>query len=322
MSRDYFNGKRFITKEFWLSNAVYFVAAVFVVVMSLLSDRFLTQKNIINLFTQSAMLMILSMGMSLAMITKGIDMSIGAVMFLCAVVMQYFARSLGTNMLLTALSGIVVGLIIGAINGAIAAKLRVYPLLTTLGVMYVCRGIGLRVTGGRSVMMPLVWGKLTTFKVLGVPVQVYVAIAIAVVVQILVKKTSFGRRIFAVGDSEKTAHEKGINIVSVKILVYSVSGFMAALAGIISSSQVMSVPANMGANQEFFAIIASVLGGTSLFGGKGNIFPGCLIGAVIMSSISNSLVLLGAPPSSYSVVYACVIFLVVLMDTIKQKSGR
>lgn len=320
MSRNYLSGKHYASKEFWLSNAIYFAAVIFIVVMSLISDRFLTPKNIINLFTQSAMLMILSVGMSLAMITKGIDMSIGALMFLCAVIMQYCAREFGFSMFLMGLSGVIVGLLIGSLNGLITAKLGVYPLLTTLAVMYACRGIGLRITGGRTAMMPLEWGKLTTFKVLSIPIQVYIAIAIAILIQIIIKKTSFGRQIFAVGDSQKTALEKGISVTRVKIVVYAASGFMAALAGIISSSQVMSVPANMGANQEFFAIIASVLGGTSLFGGKGSIFPGCLVGAVIMSSISNSLVLLGAPPNSYSVVYACVIFLVVLLDTIKQKA--
>ena len=168
-------------------------------------------------------------------------------------------------------------------------------------------------------MMPMSWGRLTAQRILGIPVQVYMLVLISLGFQIFLKHTAFGRQVYAVGDSEKTAREKGINITRVKIFVYAAAGFMAGIAGIISSSQVISVPANLGNNQETMAIIAAVLGGTSLFGGKGTTFPCALIGALIMSCISNSLVLLGAPPNAYNVVYACVIFFVVLIDTVKAK---
>lgn len=309
----------FFSKEFLLSNSIYIVAVVFIVIMSFVSDRFLTGKNIINLLAQSAVMMALSTGMALTMLTRGIDMSMGSLLFLSAAVMQFCGKKLGWGVLSMCLAGLATGIAVGMLNGLLAAKLQIYPLLTTLAMMYVCRGLGLVITGGGTGLMPMSWGKLTTFRVLGIPSQVYIVLLVAMLFQVILKRTAFGRHIFAVGDSEKTAKEKGINATKVKVFVYSASGFMAGAAGIISSSQIISVPANLGTNQETMAIIAAVLGGTSLFGGKGSTFPCALIGALIMSCISNSLVLLGAPPNAYNVVYAIVIFLVVLMDTIKAK---
>lgn len=311
--------KRFFTFELLLSNVIYIAVVFFIIAMSIISDRFLTLKNIANLFTQSAVLMALSTGMALTMLTQGIDMSLGALLFLCAAVMQFCGKKLGWSALPMCLAGLTTGTLVGILNGLIAAKLRVYPLLTTLATMYACRGMGLLITGGGTGMMPMFWSKLTSQKLFGISVQVYIVVLIAIFFQLFLNHTSFGRQIYAVGDSEKTAREKGINIVRVKVFVYASAGFMAGIAGIISSSQVISVPANLGTNQETMAIIAAVLGGTSLFGGKGSTFPCSLIGALIMSCISNSLVLLGAPANAYNVVYACVIFVVVLLDTLKAK---
>lgn len=311
--------KGFLSKEFLLSNAVYFVVIAFIITMSIVSDRFLAGKNIINLLTQSTVLMALSIGMALTMLTQGIDMSMGSLLFLCAAVMQYCGKKLDWGAAAMCAAGLGAGVLVGALNGVIAAKLQVYPLLTTLASMYACRGVGLCITGGGTGLMPMSWGRLTSHKLLGIPVQVYIVVLIAILFQIFLSCTAFGRHVYAVGDSEKTAREKGIRITAVKVFAYAASGFMAGVAGIISSSQVVSVPANLGSNQETMAIIAAVLGGTSLFGGRGTTFPCALIGALIMSCISNSLVLLGAPPNAYNVVYACVIFFVVLIDTIKSK---
>jgi len=311
--------KKFLSREFWLKNSIYVAVIIFIIIMSLTNNKFLVPKNIINIFTQSSVLMILSIGMTLTLITKGIDMSVGSVMFLSAAVMQYCGTRLGFSIPAMCLMGILTGTFVGLINGVIAAKLNVYPLLTTLATMYACRGLGLEITGGGAALMPIAWGDLISAKLLGIPIQVYIAILLAILVQIFLNNTQFGRHIFAVGDSQKAAHEKGINIFAVKTFVYAASGFMCGVASIISSSQVMSAPSNMGSGQEFFAIIASVLGGASLFGGKGTTFPGCLIGALIMATISNSLVLTKASANLYSVVYACVIFAVVLLDTIKNK---
>ena len=311
--------KRFLSGEFLLSNAIYIAVIIFIVTMSLISDRFLTQKNIVNLLAQSTVLMALAVGMALTMLTQGIDMSLGSCLFLCAAVMQFCGKKLDWGTPAMCLAGLATGTLVGAFNGIVAAKLQVYPLLTTLATMYACRGMGLLITGGGTGMMPMSWGKLTSQRIFGISAQVYVVVLIAILFQLFLNHTAFGRQIYAVGDSEKTAREKGINITAVKIFVYAAAGFMAGVAGIVSSSQIISVPANLGTNQETMAIVAAVLGGTSLIGGKGSTFPCALIGALIMSCISNSLVLLGAPPNAYNVVYACVIFFVVLIDTIKAK---
>lgn len=308
--------------EFLLNYGIYLAVILFVIVMAFVSDNFLKTRNIINIFTQSSVLMILCIGMSLTMLTKGIDMSVGAVMFLSAAVMWHVNRTYDLSLPAMCAVGILVGLCVGVINGIIAAKLNVYPLLTTLATMYACRGLGLSITGSGAALMPMAWGDLITVKVLGIPVHSIAAIALAVLVQIFLKLTPFGRKIFAVGDSQKTAYEKGIPVTWVKIFVYAMSGLMCGIASIISSSQTMGATASMGDGIEFMAMIAAVMGGTSMAGGKGSVFPGCLIGAIIMSTISNSLVLLKAPPNAYSVVYALVIFVVVLLDTIRSRRAK
>jgi ribose/xylose/arabinose/galactoside ABC-type transport system permease subunit len=185
--------------------------------------------------------------------------------------------------------------------------------------MNAARGLGLMITKGGAAMMPPEWGKITQTKIFEIPIMIIVAILIGIIVQVFLAQTSLGRHIFAVGDNEKTAHEKGLSQKRVKIFVYTMSGMLCGIAAILSTSQVMSAPATMGNGQDFYCIIASVLGGCSLFGGKGSIVPGVLIGALIMSVISNSLVIMGAPPNLYSIVYALVIFIVVLLDAIKTK---
>jgi ribose transport system permease protein len=308
--------------EFLLNYGIYVAVCIFVIIMSIVSDKFLTTRNIVNIFTQSSVLMIVCIGMSLTMLTKGIDMSVGAVMFLSAAVMWFANKTWDISLPMMCVLGLLVGTSVGVINGVIAAKLNVYPLLTTLATMYACRGLGLSITGSGAALMPMAWGDLISAKVLGIPVHSIAAVLLAVLVQIFLKMTPFGRKIFAVGDSQKTAHEKGIPVTGVKIFVYAMSGLMCGIASIISSSQTMGATASMGDGTEFMAMIAAVMGGTSMAGGKGSVFPGCLIGAVIMSTVSNSLVLLKAPPNAYSVVYAAVIFVVVLLDTIRSRRTR
>lgn len=310
--------QKIFNKNFFLTNSLYIAIIVFIVFLSIMSNKFLTAKNIISIFNQSSILLIISIGMALCIITKGIDMSVGGLLFLAGAIMFWCGKQGFPPVVMIVLGvGAVTGL--GMVNGIVAAKFKIYPLLSTLATMNVARGLGMMITKGGSAQMPSGWGDIAQQKIGDIPMTIIVAIGIGVVVQIFLSNTGFGRHIFAVGDNEKTAHEKGLNISKVKIFVYTMSGFLCGIAAIISTSQVRAAPATMGVGQDFYCIIAAVLGGCSLFGGKGSVMPGVLIGALIMSIISNSLVVLGAPPNMYSVVYALVIFVVVLLDAIKAK---
>lgn len=302
--------------DFWIANSVYAAILVLIIVLSVMYPKFRSTRNIINLFSQSSTLLIVSMGMALCIITKGIDMSVGGIVFLSAAVMQVMGKA-GYSPILMALGGVLAGTAMGALNGIIAATLKLYPLLSTLAIMNAARGLGMLVTGGGAALMPADWGKIAQLKIARIPVHVFVAIGIAVAIQVFLNKTRFGRHIYAVGDSEKTANEKGLSVKGVKFFVYTASGCLCGIAAIVSSSQVMGAPSTLGTGIDFYAIIAAVLGGCSLFGGKGTVFPGVMVGALIMSVISNALVITGASPNMYPIVYALVIFLVVLLDAIK-----
>ena len=308
--------RKIFSKDFLLSNLLYIGIIIFIIILAVIVPKFLTPKNIINIFTQSSVLLLMSTGMALCIITKGIDMSVGGLLFFAAA-MIYLFHSMGLPPALAAILGVACVTGLGAVNGLVAAKFKIYPMLSTLAMMNVVRGIGMMITGAGSAHMPLEWGKIAQLKLGEIPVHLILSIGIAVVIQIMLTSTQFGRHIYAVGDNQKTAHEKGINIKRVKIFAYTMSGCLCGIAAIISTSQVMSAPASLGLGQDFYCIIAAVLGGCSLFGGRGTIMPGVLIGTLIMSVISNALVLLGAPPNMYSVVYALVIFVVVLLDAAK-----
>lgn len=313
--------KKLTSSTFWFSNLFYILAVIFIIVFGILNPKFLNQKNIANIFAQSSILIILGIGMSLALITKGMDMSVGAILFLCAATIQVLNKKCGIGMAEMILISLAVGTVAGLINGLIVSALNVYPLLPTLATMFIYRGLALIVGGGGSATMPMFWSKIIGIKVGPVPLHVLIAIGLAILVQLMLKYTKTGRFIFALGDSEKTAIQKGINEKKIKILVYTISGLMCGVAAIIFSAQSMSVPPSAGDGIEFKCVIAATLGGVSMFGGKGTVVPGIIVGALILSVISNVLVLCNASAYIYTVVYALVILFVVLLETLKIRAN-
>ena len=313
--------KKLTSSTFWFSNLFYILAVIFIFVFGILNPKFLNQKNIANIFAQSSILIILGIGMSLALITKGMDMSVGAILFLCAAIIQVLNKKCGIGMAEMILISLAVGTVAGLINGLIVSALNVYPLLPTLATMFIYRGLALIVGGGGSATMPMFWSKIIGIKVGPVPLHVLIAIGLALLVQLMLKYTKTGRFIFALGDSEKTAIQKGINEKRIKILVYTISGLMCGVAAIIFSAQSMSVPPSAGDGIEFKCVIAATLGGVSMFGGKGTVVPGIIVGALILSVISNVLVLCNASAYIYTVVYALVILFVVLLETMKIRAN-
>ena len=308
-------------KDFWLSNIVYIIVAFAFIIFAFVNPMFISKNNIISLFTQSCTMIIVGIGVSMCMLTRGIDLSVGSIMYISAVGM-YIAMDTFESLpiILAVLIGIVIGLIIGLLNGLIVAVLKVYPLLPTLATMYAFRGIGLSIAGASVSQMPMKWTVLVSTNWLGIPIYVFIAIALAVIIQIFLNKTRLGRHIYATGDNEKMAIEKGVNVFRIKLFVYAMSGVMAAIAAVLSSAMTMQASYTLGEGFEFKVITAAVLGGVSLNGGRGTVAPGIIVGAVILTFISNVLVLMKANPYSYDIVYALVIFVVVVLDTIKIRS--
>lgn len=310
--------KNSLNAAFILKNAVYIMLIIVAVVLSLTVDIFFTVQNLVNILIAASPIYLLCMGMSLAMMTKGIDMSIGSIIYASASV-AFFVFERGGSMALALAGMLVMGILLGLINGLLAGKIPVYPMLTTLATMYIFRGVGRMISGGATAIMPAQWGKIATLNIFGIPFPIVLALVAGLFLQFIMVWTKFGRFVLAVGDNERTAVEKGVNIFKIKVAVYTITGLCCALAGMIMTSQVMSAPSTLGSGKDFEVIIAAVLGGISLVGGKGNIFPGALIGSIIYAGISNALVLTKADPYSYTMVYAIVIFAFILVDTLSGK---
>ena len=309
------------SKSFWLGNIVYIVVALAFVVFSFVNPLFISQGNLLSLVKQSCTMIIVGIGMTMCMLTRGIDLSVGSVMYVSAVGMYLTMDAVpGLPIGIVILVGMAIGIAIGLLNGLLVAVLKVYALLPTLATMYAFRGIGLSIAGASVSQMPMKWTVLVATNWLGIPVYIFVTLALAIAAQIFLNRTALGRRIYATGDNEKMAREKGINTFGVKLFVYAMSGLMAALAAVLSSAMTMQASFTLGDGFEFKVITAAVLGGVSLNGGRGTALPGVVIGAVILSFISNLLVLMKANPYSYDMVYALVIFAVVVLDTVKIRS--
>jgi len=310
-----------LNKSFWLSNIVYIVVALAFIVFAFLNPLFISKANMLSLVKQSCTMIIVGIGMAMCMLIRGIDLSVGSIMYVSAVGMYMTMdafESLPVGVVI--LIGMAIGITIGLLNGVIVAVLKVYPLLPTLATMYAFRGIGLSIAGASVSQMPMKWTMLVSANLFGIPVYIFITLALTIIAQLFLSKTATGRHIYATGDNERMAREKGINTFRIKLFVYAMSGLMAALAAVLSSAMTMQASYTLGDGFEFKVITAAVLGGVSLSGGRGTVLPGVIVGAVILSFISNLLVLMKANPYSYDMVYAIVIFAVVVLDTIKIRS--
>jgi len=214
---------------------------------------------------------------------------------------------------------IVTGTIVGIINGFIAAALKIYPLLITLATMFIFRGFGVAIIGNRAVLMPPFWQDVLSGRIWVFRTSFILAVALAVVAQLVLKYTKFGKHVYAIGDCEKTAKEKGISVRAIKVAVYGISGFTCGIAAILWSNQVMAVTTTLARGVEFNIVMAAVLGGVSLFGAKGSTFPGAIVGALIISVITNVMALMQINVYLFTIVNGLFIFLVVILDTIKNR---
>ncbi|WP_096187183.1 ABC transporter permease subunit [Evansella halocellulosilytica] len=286
-----------------------------IIIITILNPSFLSFSNILNVLRQVSINALIAFGMTFVILTGGIDLSVGAILAFSGAVTATLMAS-GVDPILAMLIGLLVGAILGAINGFIIAKGKVAPFIATLATMTIYRGLTLMFTDGRPVSG---LGESAIFEMLGrgyffgVPVPAMTMMISFLVLYLILKKTTFGRRVYAVGGNEEASILSGIKVDRIKIYVYSLTGFLSALAGIILTSRLNSAQPTAGTMYELDAIAAVVLGGTSLTGGRGWIV-GTLIGALIIGVLNNGLNLLGVSSFFQQVVKGSVILLAVLLD--------
>lgn len=286
-----------------------------VIVITILNPSFMTTDNILNILRQVSISALIAFGMTFVILTGGIDLSVGSTLALTGAVAATMLAS-GIDPVLTMLAALLLGAVLGAINGVIIAKGKVAPFIATLATMTIYRGLTLVYTDGRPVSD---LGNEITFQMLGkgyffgIPVPVCTMILAFIVLYVIMHKTTFGRRVYAVGGNEAASKLSGINVDRVKIAVYSLTGMLAALSALILTSRLNSAQPTAGTSYELDAIAAVVLGGTSLTGGKGWIF-GTLVGALIIGVLNNGLNLIGVSSFFQQVVKGIVILIAVLID--------
>lgn len=296
------------------------LAFVFIIggLFSILSPYFLTRENLINILVQSAVPIIAAVGMTLVIGTAGIDLSIGSILALSSIIMAWTMKY-EMGVVEGIALGILSGTAMGSLNGFGIATLGISPFIVTLGTAGIFRAIALILTDSRPI-----YGMPLGFRIIGmdrrgaVPLSVVLALLVAGTGYLTIKWTRFGANARAVGDNPEGAYRMGVPVAGTLIATYALSGFTAALAGIIVTARLNTAEAIAGLGIELEAIAAVVMGGTSFFGGEGNI-GGTLLGALIIGILGNGLTLINVPSYFQQLVIGVVFILAVLADRMRRK---
>lgn len=281
--------------------------------LSVFTDSFLSTSNLINILRQVSVIGLISLGMTFVIITAGIDLSVGSVVAFSGVVAASFATT--DNILIAVGLGILAGLLLGFINGFVIAQWKIAAFIVTLGMMTIGRGLTFIYSDGQPVSgLSSNYLAIGQSNFLGLPLPVWILAIAYIFCHLLLYKTRLGRHIYAVGGNPQAATFSGINVKRIKIIVYSISGLLAGVAGVVLSSRVSAGLPQAGTTYELDAIAAVVIGGTSLAGGRGVLW-GTMIGVLIMGVVSNGLDLMGVSSYFQQIVKGVIIILAVLLDS-------
>lgn len=289
------------------------------IIMTFSSPHFLSLNNIMNVLKQSSLIGIVAAGMTFVIISAGIDLSVGSVLSLSSCITAGLMVNNGSSVWLAVLVGLIVGTLMGFINGVLITKIPLPPFIATLGIMGVARGLAFVYTGGAPI-----YSLPKAFKILGggtigpLPVPVILLVIVYTLCYILLKRMKLGRYIYAIGGNEEAAKLSGISTSRYKIMVYSLTGFLAALAGLILAARLDAATSVAGSGLELDVIAAVVIGGTSLSGGRGGVI-GSLIGALIMGVVRNGLNLLLVSSHWQRVILGIIILAAVTVDVVRKR---
>ncbi|MCK6578919.1 MAG: ABC transporter permease [Anaerolineae bacterium] len=297
------------------------------IIFSIASPNFLQFNNMVGILLATAVNGILALGVTYVIVTGGIDLSIGTVMTVSAVMTAQFITVWRMPIPIGIVGGIATGAFAGFLNGTIIAKMKIPPFIATLGMMYVAKGLSLIISGLR----PIYFNETPEFRdvamgsVIGsfipefeIPNAVLIMFLAAIVAALILARTILGRYTFALGSNEEATRLSGVNTDRWKIAVYTVSGFFAGLAGVVIASRLNSAQPALGQGYELDAIAAVVIGGTSLSGGEGTIL-GTIIGAFVLSVLTNGLRILSVPQEWQQVVTGAIVILAVYLDIVRRR---
>ncbi|MFC5405324.1 ABC transporter permease [Cohnella soli] len=299
-------------------SGIFLTVVLISLIVGLINPVFFSFDNIMNVLHNTSFTLIVAIGMTFVLVSAGLDLSVGSFLALGSLFTGICLRE-GVPIPLALLIGIGVGAVGGWINGFIVVKFKIPPLITTLGTMYMGRGLVLIITKGTPVYpLPEAFGKIDQGVAFGINYSVFIALILAVIGHFVLTRTVFGRSVYAVGGNEETARLSGINVNRVKLVVYIIVGALSAVTGILTTSRLGSAQPNIGVSFEMEVISAVIIGGTSLFGGAGTIL-GTVLGALFMNILANGMTLVHVSAYWQQFTVGLVIILAVGLDLYKRR---
>lgn len=315
-------GEKFSAQKFIAKLGPVLALLVLVVAVSVMNMSFLAPSNLLNLLRQVSINALIAFGMTFVILTGGIDLSVGSILALSGAISAYMIQA-GVSPAISIAIGMLTGALFGLINGILVAYGKAAPFIATLATMTIFRGGTYVFTNGNPITgtkinESFLFQFMGRGYLFGIPFPIIIMLIAFGILYVVLHKTTFGRKTYALGGNEEAAYVAGVNTKKVTMIIYTLSGLMASVAGVILTSRLSSAQPDAGTSYEMDAIAAVVLGGTSLTGGKGRIF-GTLIGALIIGTLNNGMNLLGISSFYQQIVKGIVIIVAVLLDRRESK---
>jgi len=305
-----------------LMNSEYAIIALFfllILIAAPIVPNFFSLQNFSNILTRTTVVAIAAIGMTFVIITGGIDLSTGGIVIISSYIgIETLVQNMGVNIYLAALIMLGIGAVIGMLNGFSVVALGMPPFIATLAIMNITRGLAHFIYQAKTVFgLPKAWSIFGSGRLVGIPMPIIIFLIFFIIAYLVLKYTLFGRSIYAVGSNAKAAWLAGVNVKKTTFLAYTISGITGGATAVILTSRLSSVVGSLGSGLELDVISAVVIGGTSLIGGEGTVL-GSLVGALIIESVSNILVLARVSPFFTLVAKGLVLWLAVLIDMIRK----
>jgi ribose transport system permease protein len=312
--------QRALSAEFWANYGFPMVFVLIAAVFAVSNPRFLTLDNFLLIMLQASITAIAAIGAAMVFISGRIDISQGAIMALSAAVCASLYSTLGLPEAVAILLGILCGVGVGILGGLLIEVARIPAFIVTLAVLFIVRGAVLMALGGQSVLLPP--DEAPILRMLGngriggvIPVVVVIAIVLFLIFEFVLRRTTWGVHLYAVGSSAESAARAGIRTLRLRVTTYAIAGGLSACAGLVLLGRLGAAPSELGMGQEFFIITAVVLGGVSVYGGKGKLWRG-FMGAVFIAMLANGLVMMNVSAYFQQIVIGAALIIALLLDRI------
>lgn len=310
--------KKISGKQIPVESGIFLALVLLILAFTILSPYFFTTQNFSNILIQSAITIVIASGATLVIASGGIDLSVGSVLCLSGILMAMSVKA-GLPAWLSILLGLSAGILMGAVNGFLIGVVKITPLIATLASLSVIRALAYIITDARPI-----YGFPMSIRVFGtgylgpIPYAFILAVVVALLLLLVIKRTRIGRYTLAIGGNEEAARLSGVNIWKTKIVIYALAGLCAAVASLILTARLNAAEALAGSGMEMEAIAAAVIGGASLAGGVASI-PGTIIGAILMATLKNGLTLMSVQPYFQQLTIGIVIVAAVFIDKIRKR---